>query len=82
MSSQADDNRLDSILRSRFRFKWPYSATVSTEVYTALEDEITDWIRASDRKGNINVYRSSSTSGIVKIYFDNQEDQFEFCLRY
>lgn len=82
MSSQADDERLDSILRSRFRFKWPYSTTVSTEVYTAHEDEILAWIRSSDRKGNINVYSSTSTSGIVKIYFDNQEDQFEFCLRY
>jgi hypothetical protein len=77
-----EDSRLDRILRSRFRFKWPYSVTLSNEVYNAHEDEITEWVRSNDRQGNINVYRSSSNNGTVKVYFDNQDDQFEFSLRY
>ena len=83
MKSQDDeDSRLERILRSRFRFKWPYSASVPVEVYTAHESEITLWIRSQDRKGNINVYQSGSNSKDVKVYFDNQEDHFEFSLRY
>jgi hypothetical protein len=81
MKSQDDeDSRLDRILQTRHSYRWPYCVNVDAETFTESETEIKDWVRSVERKGNVEIYGSYTRT--VKVYFDNQDDQMEFFLRW
>lgn len=70
--------RLERILATRVVIKWPYRADIAASTFKENSEEISAWLQSPERLGESTAEFTTNT----KVYFTNQSDWMEFCLRW
>jgi hypothetical protein len=70
--------RLERILATRVVIKWPYRVDIATSTFKENSTEISAWRQSPERLGESTIEVSANT----KVYFTDQSDWMEFCLRW
>jgi hypothetical protein len=70
--------RLERILATRVVIKWPYRADIANSTFKENSEEISAWLQSPERLGDSTAKFTTNT----KVYFTNQSDWMEFCLRW